>query len=192
MLNIAWLNTSALFLHVLAAIGLIAGGVVQVLAGTRLRRAVTTGAIESWATFARSAGPLIIVSAILSLFTGGHLAGAVYGGGDGNAFVDHPFITLGTVGLLLLAPVGPMVGGARLRRLAAAARDHGEAAAPAELRAGATDPALWGPVHSLVGVGVGFVWLMITKPDWITGIAGLIVTFALGWGAGVVAARAGA
>jgi hypothetical protein len=186
-LSTPFIDTTSLFLHVLAAIGLVGGGLVQVLAGVRVRRATTGRELATWSGFARSAGLLIVVSAVLSLMTGGHLAGAVWGG-DAGGFAN-PFITLGVVGLLLLAPVGPMVGGARLRRLAEAGQELGEAPATGQLRADAAAPGLWGPVHSLVGVGVGLVALMVYKPDWLPGAALLVVTFAAGWLVGVLLAR---
>lgn len=179
-------DTTSVFLHVLAAIGMVGGGLVQVLAGSRLRAAVTGGAIGQWARFARSAGTLITTSAVVSLLTGGHLAGAVWGGDEGG--FANPFITLGVIGLVVLAPIGPMVGGARLRALVAAGEAIGDGEAPAALLAQARAPGLWGPVHSLVGVGVGLVALMVYKPGWIVGTLILVVTFGAGWVAGSMAA----
>lgn len=185
------IDTTSLFLHVLAAIGLVGGGIVQVVAGFRLRAAETGRDAAAWAGFTRSAGWLIAGAAALSLLTGGHLAGAVWGG-DAGGFAN-PFITLGVAGLVLLAPIGPMIGGARLRRLARAGDEVGLAAAPAELRAEVRAPALWGPVHSLVGVGVGEVALMIYKPGWAVGIVVLVGTFIAGWLVGsVLASRSAA
>ncbi len=184
------IDSTSLFFHVLAAIGLVGGGIVQVAAGFRLRAAATGHDAATWAGFTRSAGWLIAAAAAVSLLTGGHLAGAVWGG-DAGGF-SNPFITLGVVGLLLLAPIGPMVGGARLRRLVRAGDQVGAAAAPARLRAQVRAPALWGPVHSLVGVGVGEVALMIYKPGWGVGIVMLLATFAAGWLVGSVLAAASA
>ena len=182
-------DTTSLFLHVIAAIVLVGGGIVQVVAGFRLRAAATGHEASTWAGFTRSAGWLIAGAAAISLLTGGHLAGAVWGGDRGG--FANPFITLGVLGLLLLAPIGPMVGGARLRRLVRAGDEVGTAAAPAGLRAEVRAPALWGPVHSLVGVGVGEVALMVYKPGWVVGIVVLVGTFVAGWLVGSVqAARA--
>lgn len=178
-------DTTSLVLHVLAATGIVAGAVVQVMAGTRVRQATTGRDLVQWGTFARSAGVLIAVAALLSLLTGGHLAGAVWGGDRGG--FSNPFITLGMLGWLLLVPVGPMIGGARLRRLAASADGIGDGPLPADMVRQARHPAMWGAIHSLVGVSVGFVWLMVAKPDWVAGAIGLLVTFALGWVAGVMA-----
>ncbi|MTV23849.1 DUF2269 family protein [Nitriliruptoraceae bacterium ZYF776] len=181
-------DTTSKFLHVLSAIGLVGGGLVQVLAGFRLRAATTTRDLATWAAFTRSAGLVIVTSAVLSLMTGGHLAGAVWGG-DAGGFAN-PFITLGVAGLLLLAPIGPMLGGARLRRLGEAAEAAPEGPADRGLRDAATEPVLWGAVHSLVGVGTGLVALMVYKPGWLGGTILLVVTFVLGWLAGHLVARA--
>jgi hypothetical protein len=184
------IDTTSLFLHVLAAIGLVGGGLIQLMAGLRLRAATRGRDIAAWAGFARAAGGLIVGAAVLSLLTGGHLAGAVWGGARGG--FANPFITLGLAGLVLLAPVGPMLGGARLRRLVAAAEAEGSGEASTEVRAAARAPGLWGPVHSLVGVGVGLVALMVYKPGWLAGAAVLVLTFAAGWAGGAALAwRAG-
>jgi hypothetical protein len=82
-----------------------------------------------------------------------------------------------------------MLGGARLRQLTDVAGPVGDGPLPTELRSAATAPGLWGPIHSLVGVGVGLVALMVYKPDWLVGALLLVVTFAAGWVAGVVLAR---
>jgi hypothetical protein len=184
------INDTVLFVHVLAAMGMVAGGVVQVLAGTRVRAATTTHDLVSWARFTRGAGALIAFSALLSLMSGGHLAGAVWGGDMGG--FSNPFITLGMLGLLLLAPIGPMMGGARLRRLVAAAEDHGQDALPTEVVDGARSPALWGPVHSLLGVAIGLTGLMIYKPGWFGGLLWLVIPFAAGWVVGAVMSRSAA
>lgn len=173
------LDTTSLFLHVLAAVGIVAGGTVQILAGTRMRSAATGRELAAWARFTRTGGMLTLASAAVSLLTGGHLAGAVWGGPRGG--FANPFITLGLIGLLVLAPIGPMVGGARLRRLARAADDLGARPLTPEVEAGARTPRLWGPVHSLVGVAIGLVALMIYKPGWTAGGVLLVVTFVLGW-----------
>ncbi|MBW3619480.1 MAG: hypothetical protein KY461_04495 [Actinobacteria bacterium] len=182
------IDASSLFLHVLAATGLVGGGIVQVLAGTRVRTARTGRELASWAGFARQAGLLIAGSAVLSLLTGGHLAGAVWTT-DARSGFSYPFITLGVIGLVLLAPAGPMLGGPRLRRLVAEGNEIGDAGLPAALRAEAGAPSLWGPVHSLLGLGIGMVALMTYKPGWFTGAVVLLVTFALGWVGGAVVAR---
>lgn len=179
-------DTTSLVLHVLAATAIVGGGIVQVMAGARLRAATTGRDVAQWASFARAGGLVVLVAALLSLLTGGHLAGAVWGGDRGG--FENPFITVGLAAWLLLLPVGPMIGGARLRRLQEAAEGLGDQLVPADLGRDARSPALWGPVHSLLGAAAGLVWLMSAKPGWAGAVIGMLVAFALGWGAGVVVA----
>lgn len=181
-----FLDQASLVLHVLAAVGLVGGGIVQVMAGTRLRSAGTSDTIATWARFTRSAGPLLIGSAAISLMTGGHMAGAVWTTEATSGF-SYPFITIGAIALVILAPVGPMMGGAQLRRLAADA----DGDAPAELLAArARSAKLWGPVHSLVGVGAGLVVIMSAKPaSWAATVLIVVAGFAVGWLSGVLVAN---
>lgn len=178
------LDQASLFLHVAAAAFMIAGGVVQIMTGARLRTATTIDDIAQWASLARSGGWVTLGAAAVSLLTGGHLAGAVWGGQAGG--FANPFITVGALGLLLLVPVGPMKGGAMLRRLQQPARREDAAADLAALQEVARSPAMWGPVHSLVGVSLGLIWVMLDKPSWLVSVAVLVATFAVGWLAGVV------
>lgn len=180
------IDTTSLFLHILAAIGILSGAVLQLIAGFRLRRAHTVRDIVMWARLSRSAGPLIVGSAVVSLATGGHLAGAVWTTETRSGF-SYPFITLGMAGLVLLAPIGPMLGGARLKRLLAAAHslDEDEDRAHPSLVRAARARTVWGPLHSLLGVGVGLVALMVYKPGWVAGGLLLLVSFGLGWLLGV-------
>lgn len=177
-------DTTSLFLHVLAAIGLVGGGVVQVLAGYRLRAATTGRDLVSWATFTRGAGNLIVASALVSLLTGGHLAGAVWTT-DAMSGFEHPFITLGLGALLLLAPIGPMVGGAQLRRLVERT-DAADTPLTPETLTEVRSARIWGPIHSLVGVGTGIVGLMVYKPSWLLGGVTLLATWLAGFGWGVL------
>ncbi len=184
---VAMIDTTSLFVHILAAMGMVGGGIAQVLAGSRLRSAATTRAVVEWAGFTRTAGLLVAASAVLSLLTGGHMAGAVWTTETSSGFAN-PFITLGTVAVLLLAPIGPMVGGRILRSVVADAGTADDSAVPTDLRARITSANLWGPVHSLLGVGTGLVAVMVYKPGWVVTAVVLLVTFALGWAAGVLVA----
>ena len=183
-------DTISLVLHVLAATAIVGGGLVQVMAGTRLRAATTGRDAAQWASFARAGGMVVLGAALVSLATGGHLAGAVWGGDRGG--FANPFITVGLAAWLLMLPIGPMIGGARLRRLTEAAEGLGDGLLPAELRADAQSPALWGPVTSLLGAAAGMVWMMEAKPDWAAAVVGMLIAFAVGWGAGIAVAGRGA
>ncbi len=171
----------SLFLHVLAAVGLLGGAVAQVMVGARLRGATTPMSIGTWGGFAQALGTLVLVSGVVSLLTGGHLAGAVWSSEESSGF-SQPWITLGLVGLVVAGGLW-WLGSSRLRRLVERTRTD----EPARLVVDARASALWGPVHGLVGLGVGMVWIMTTKPaGWVTTgvvLAGMLV---LGWIAGLL------
>lgn len=181
----SFLDQTSLVLHVLAAAGLVSGATVQIFAGNRLRIADTAEAIARWARFARSAGPLLIGSAVVSFVTGSHMAGSVWTTESVSGF-SHPFITLGAAALVLLAPIGAMIGGPRLRRLANDA-DAGEETAALQERA--RSAGLWGPIYSLLGVSIGLIWVMSAKPSWAVTALILVGTFGVGWAVGVADAR---
>ena len=54
-------DTISLVLHVLAATAIVGGGIVQVMAGTRLRAATTGRDAAQWASFARAGGMVVLV-----------------------------------------------------------------------------------------------------------------------------------
>lgn len=176
-----------LFLHVLAAAGIFAGAAIQVSAGFRVRSATTGRELASWAGFARSAGIVIALSAVVSLLTGGHLAGVVYGDSDVNGFTV-PFVLYGIAGWFLLLPIGPMIGGPRLKRLATEGEGIADAPLTPAILAEARSGSLWGAVHSLVGVAAAYVWIMEVQPGHLHTAVALLLGLVLGWAAGAVLA----
>jgi hypothetical protein len=184
------IDTTSLFLHVLAAVGILGGAGAQVLVGHHVRQARTTADVVTWGQFTRTLGVVIAASAAVALLTGGHLAGAVWTTETTSGF-SYPFISLGAAALLLLVPIGPMVGGRRLRRLIESAATSGREDVSAELHDASNSPVLWGAVHSLVGVALGLVAVMVYKPGWVTTAALLVTTFAFGWLVGAALGRRG-
>lgn len=169
----------SLFLHVLSAVGLVGGGVMQILVGARLRAATTPMSIATWGQFALTGSTLVLVSVVTSFLTGGHLAGAVFSTPEVSGF-RQPFITVGVGGLLVGAAVW-WLANTRLRRLVERALGG-----DARLAADVGSSALWGPVHGLVGIGVGLIWIMTAKPErWLTTVVVVLGSLVLGWLAGL-------
>lgn len=184
------IDTTSLFLHVLAAVGILGGAVCQLLAGRRLRAANTVAEIVLWARFTNTLGRLIAMSAVVSFLTGGHLAGAVWTTERTSGF-ERPFITLGGAALVLLVPVGPIIGGRLLRNLIITAQQHPSPGpqVPDDVRQAARSPSLWGPVHALAGVAGALVAVMVYKPGWAVSAALLVAAFTGAWATGVAVAR---
>lgn len=177
------IDQASLFLHILGAVGLVGGGVMQVLVGGRLRAATTPTSIGLWGQFALTASTIVLVSGVVSFLTGGHLAGAVWSSDEVSGF-SLPFITVG-VAALVLAGVVWFLANTRLRRLVDRALSGGGEAG--RLEADARAATLWGPVHGLVGVGVGLIWIMSAKPErWLTAIVVVVGSLVVGWITGVL------
>lgn len=177
----------SLLLHVLAAAGLIAGATVQITAGVRVRASTTGRELATWAAYARSASLIIAISAVVALGTGGHLAGVLYRDSDVNGFTV-PFVLYGIIGWFLLLPIGPMIGGPRLKQLAEQGAELGDEPLTPAIAAAAVSGNLWGAVHSLVGVAAAYIWIMQAKPEAAaTGII-LLAGLVAGWATGAYAA----
>lgn len=176
------IDTTSLFLHVLSAVGIIGAGLVQALAGLRLRSATTRDRIADWGRLTSQANRILAVAAAVSLTTGGHLAGAVWTTDEISGF-SYPFITLGAVGLVVLGLFAAVIGRGRLTRLLDGA--EADEVPIAQLVEMARTPRLWGPVHAMIGIAVGMVALMVYKPNWAVGVVLLAVTTAGGWAIGM-------
>lgn len=171
----------SLFLHIVAAVGLVGGGVMQVLVGSRLRAATTPTSIGLWGQFALTASTIVLVSGVTSFLTGGHLAGAVWSSDERSGFT-LPWITIGAVALVLAGVVW-FVANTRLRRLV----DRALSGDGGRLASDVGSSTLWGPVHGLVGLGLGLIWIMSSKPaGWLTAIVVVLGSLVVGWISGLL------
>lgn len=170
----------SLFLHILAAVGLVGGGLMQVLVGGRLRGATTPTSIGLWGQFALTASTIVLVSGVVSFLTGGHLAGAVWSTDELSGF-RLPFITVGAAALVLAGVVW-FLANTRLRRLV----DRALGGEGTRLVTDARSSSLWGPVHGLVGIGVGLIWVMSSKPGWLTSVVVVVGSLVVGWVTGLL------
>jgi hypothetical protein len=171
-----------LFVHVAAAAVLIGTMLVEVLAGVQLRRAGDLRAVRTWVGFVRPMTAISGAAWLLLLMSGGHLAGVRWSFSDG-------WITVSAIGLLVAASVGPLVHGRRLKAIGEDAA--GDGAVPADLRRRIADPVLWASVHALIGVGLGFIYAMTNKTDFVGTTLALVLPAVVGAVVGVLAARRG-
>lgn len=175
------IDQASLFLHILSAVGLVGGGVMQILVGGRLRAATTPTSIGLWGQFGLTASTIVLVSGVVSFLTGGHLAGAVWSTDAVSGFT-LPFITVGAAALVLAGVVW-FLANSRLRRLV----DRALSGEGARLGMDARSSTLWGPVHGLVGIGVGLIWIMSAKPErWLTAIVVVLGALVIGWISGLL------
>lgn len=164
------LYTTALFLHVLGALGLFAAlGIEWAIAGA-LRRATDPSHAKSLIGVLRPLHRVAGPSAVTILVTG------VYMGMTGPG--RQAWIGLGFLGLVVVGALGGAVTG---RRVAAVLREleSGSATSGSPMRR-LQDPALAISLRLRTAIATGVIFLMTTKPTAGLAVAAMIVAVALG------------
>jgi hypothetical protein len=151
------LYSLALFLHVVGAIGTFIGVSVWLFAATALRRAQSVGQVRALTSLIQPSGVLAVVSILLLGVAGFYMAITVWG-------ERAAWIIVATIGFLLLAPFGTFVIDPRLRKLRKAAATAADGPLPSTLTARARDPLVGAGLCVYLGMLLGIVFLMTTKP----------------------------
>jgi hypothetical protein len=172
------LYASLLFVHVVAAIALVGGGLWAHLTFGALTRAPTVDGMRASAawlhTMVKASGPVaggVLVTGLYLTF-----AGSWWGAG-------WPVVSLvifALTGLTASRLVDP-----RVARIHSTLEGEPVGPAPPDLTARLHDPTLTLTVHVLTGTDLAIVYLMVAKPGW----AGSIAAAALGAAAGAASGR---
>jgi hypothetical protein len=165
--------TLALFAHILGVLGVFVGTAFDWATILRLRRARTVALAREVTSLVGFQARLIQLSSLLLLVAGIYLTVTSWGWGT-------PWILLSLAALIVM---GVLTGGVNGRRLAAirkAAAEGSEGTIPPALQRRAADPVLLISVQTAVLVGLGAVFLMTVKPDWLGSLITLAVAVVLG------------
>lgn len=169
----------SLFLHIVGALGIFAGLALEQAGLFNLHRASTPGqARESLSLFRvlqRIQGP----SALLLLATGLYMMATRWRG--------QAWAGLGLVGMVVMAIIGAVVTGRRMKAIGRAL-PHDDGPLPAALRERFDDPALRMSASLRLALALGIVFNMSVKPG--TWGASVALAIALGFGAVVAMAPA--
>lgn len=172
------LYTIAVFLHVVGALGLFAALGLE-WAGLRgVRRSVTIDHVRQWIWLLGSLGRLAGPSALTILVTGIYVSATTWG--------RQPWIGLGLVGLALIGAIGPGLTGRRIRAIARSLPVE-DGPLPSPLLRRAHDPVLILSASLRTALALGVVFLMTAKPGSALSLTAMVVSLAIGAGAGVVA-----
>lgn len=169
----------ALFAHVIGAIGTFIGVSVWLFSAEALRRARTVEQVRILTSLIQPSGVVAIVSILLLGVAGLYMAVTIWG-------EPAAWIVVATISFLLLAPFGAFVIDPRLRAIARAAAAAPDGLPPATLIARTHDPFVGIGLYTYVGVLLGIVYLMTTKPPLATSILAMVIAAALGLAAGVL------
>jgi hypothetical protein len=162
-----------LFFHLVGMVGLFIGYGLEWTASTLLQGVTTAGEARSWLRIYRGSLPVSGPGLLLLILTGGYLAGVEHLGSAGwvlGAWIGIAVALL--VGFGLLLP--------RIKKLRAALPE-GSAALGGEALRRVKDPVITTLIRARVGLALGIVYLMATKPaDLATALIVLVVALGLG------------
>lgn len=175
------LYTLALFLHVVGALGVFVGVSTWLIVAVALRRAHQVAQVRALSSLIQPTGILTMVGLLLLGIAGFYMALTAWGEHGEQA----TWIIVATISFLLLAPFGAFLIDPRLRRVAKAAAAFPDGSLPATLAAQTRDPLVGVGLSTYVGVLLGIVFLMTTKPPVVTAISAMVIATVLGLGVGL-------
>lgn len=171
--------TLALFAHIVGAIGTFIGVSVWLVAAEALRRAKRVEQVRTLTGLIQPSGIIAIVSILLLGIAGFYMALTAWG-------EQATWIIVATISFVLLAPFGAFVIDPRLRALARAAAAAPDGPLPATVAARTHDPLVCVGLYIYLGVLLGIVFLMTTKPPLATSILAMVVAALLGLATGLL------
>jgi hypothetical protein len=166
------------FLHVVGALGLFAALSLE-WAGLRgMRQAASVEHARQWIGLLGSLGRLAGVSALILLATGLYMSA--------TAWQRQSWIRLGLVGWIFIGAIGPGLTGRRIRAISRGLPPHdGSLSGPLLRRM--RDPVLLLSAWLRTALALGIVFLMTTKPGAAMSLAAVVLSVAIGAGAGLPA-----
>jgi hypothetical protein len=169
----------ALFAHIVGAIGVFVGVGVWLFAATALRRASQVQQVRALAGLTVASGNVAVGGVLLLAVAGFYMALTVWS-------VQATWIIVATISFALLAPFGAFVLDPRIRALAKVAAVTPDGPLPASLAVRTHDPLLGIGLYIYVGVLLGIVFLMTTKPPLVDSIFAIVVAMVLGLTSGLL------
>ena len=150
--------TLALFVHITGALALGTTDAIILVGLIAMRRAPTVEQVRLWACFARQAGRLTPLAALLLLVPGAYLVVSAWGWA--TPWIDVSLGAVVALPLLRSAVLEP-----RLTAVATGALQATGDPIPASIQRQRLDPLLWGASGVTTGLFLAIVFLMTVKPD---------------------------
>jgi hypothetical protein len=171
--------TLALFAHIVGAIGTFIGVSVWLAVAEALRRVQRVEQVRTLTSLIQPSGIFAIVSILLLGIAGFYMALAAWG-------EQATWIAVATISFVFLAPFGAFVIDPRLRAIAKAAVAAPDGPLSASLAARIHDPLVGIGLYLYIGVLLGIVFLMTTKPPLAASILAMVVAAMLGLAVGLL------
>ena len=170
----------AVFLHIVGALGLFAAMGLEWAGLHNLRRVATAGQLREWA---RLLGAIRFIggpAALTLLITGIYMSAVRWG--------QQGWISLGLVGLILIAVLGAVLTGRRVAAIVRALPPE-DGPIPSVLRDRLHDPVLRVSAWLRTALALGIVFNMSTKPSGAVALTTLGVSLVFGLAAGLQSSR---
>ncbi len=168
------LYTFALFVHVVAVLGLFMAITIEMAALWRMRAATSVAMVREWAGLVERTAPVFPVVSLLILLSGVYMVAQKWNWQ--TAWAD-----IALVGLIALVALEAAVNARRGKGIHGAAQESPDGGVPGSLTRRINDPMLWTSVQTMLFATLGIVYLMTVKP----GVVGSLVAMAVAIGVGL-------
>jgi hypothetical protein len=166
---------TALFLHILGALGFFIAVGVLYTAVLGVRRAQTAGSIKLWTGAANGVSRILFpISFLVIVIAGIYMVVTVWG-------EKAPWAGVALIAFIILAVGATLIQGRRMAALGqTAAAQPDNAAVTGALQAQAHDPVTWVSVNASAAFAIGIVYLMTLKPDALGSVIALLIALVIG------------
>ena len=162
-----------LYVHILSLLIGISAGVVATVCLLKLRRAETLADAAPWGQLAGEIEKAFPVAIVGLYATGAYMTSQFW-------TWNTSWIVIPIVGLAVLSLQGPLVAGRRGHALKKALMANGPGPLGPEARQMTRDRALWIADLTNEALVLGIIWVMVEKSTWASGIAALVIAYAVG------------
>jgi hypothetical protein len=166
---------TALFLHILGALGFFIAIAILYASVLGVRRAQTVGSIKLWTGAAASATRLIFpIAGLVILVAGLYMVVTVWG-------ARAQWAGVALIAFLLMMIVSALLQGRRMTILGRQVADQPDnAPVTSALWTQAHDPVTWIGINSSAAFAIGIVYLMTLKPDLVGSLIALLIALVVG------------
>jgi hypothetical protein len=177
------LYTIMLFFHVSGAICLFIGFGIWLLGITRIARAVQVEQVRTLADLLLMVRLVVPVSAFVVIAAGLTMALIAWG-------LQTGWIAVALASLILIGSIGTWVIDPKVRAIAKLADTLPDGPLPTTLAERSNDPVLRLALHTIAAMLFGIIFLMTTKPAFLSAIGAMVISAFLGLASGVLLVRA--
>jgi hypothetical protein len=166
---------TALFLHILGALGFFIAVGILYASVLGVRRAQTASAIKLWTGAAAGASRILFpISFLVIVIAGIYMVVTVWG-------EKAPWAGVALIAFIILGVAATLIQGRRMGALGQSAAGQPDSApVTGALWTQAHDPVTWVSVNASAAFAIGIVYLMTLKPDALGSVIALLIALVVG------------